>query len=304
MAIGLVLLGNSCHRQAAPMHRPSLVGLKLPLLREGAGLAIAGAIDGRDARLELDPGRVLSLISPGCFETPPSYGATVQVEELDRRTKPLPMVMVSGLSIRQLSIPPFEAGMRGGSNRCALALGDDVLGPYALDLNLQEGTVTFLASGSLKESPVRVALSRTLTFDWPLLPVHFVQGSRELVVPVLFSLRAHRTTLFASVADASAFQNDGTQVPLSQIAVSSELRRGPAMAAVVMRTNPGPAGGVLGLDFWGRSHFVVDLGTRSIAVLVTDLGEPDHSAQQLLDELQRNPQPDAEDPPEPRDPPN
>jgi hypothetical protein len=295
----LLLCALACRPSAlAPLPAPgTLEGLELPL---AAAPSLRLAVDGRlgplaiPALVELDPGQPMTFISQGCG-LEPSFQSPTLVPNPFGGVDALAVVRVEALVLGGVRVAPFRAGLVEGE-ACRLALGDEVLGPLALELRLATRTVRLTPSLPLQDAlaalppgdEVQVLrVAREPRFDWPLVTVRVAQGRARLEATLLFSAREPWTRLYEAPVRAAGLKPrrellEALNLPRG-VTLPESLRRFQGLAVDRLELAPGvgvdelavelEAGeaprvpqGVLGADVWGRFDARIDLG-QGVVVL-------------------------------------
>lgn len=269
LAVVLALAVAGCHRGPGPALVTSLEGLTLPLLGPPtAALAVRGAVDGVEARVQVDPAAPLSVVSRACRFAPPLL-ARVTVADPFGPDQTFAVTRVEGLRLGGVQLAPFEAALAEGPG-CGVVLGAPQLGAVALVVEPAAGQLRFRPSQprAAWEAEARRAGATVLVaareprHDWPLVGVRVRQGRHRFDGALLLSLRDARSRLFAEAAAAAG------------------LRDAQALLATLPAVDDAPAAALRGLPF-DALELAPGLGRRE-GVLAVEPGAPPHAAQGLL----------------------
>lgn len=291
LVVGLVVVLSACPRARGGEGR-SLEGLTLPLTDEPlVRFAVDGALLDRKALVLFDVGSPLSLVSPGCFVEQPSTRGVVTLRLPTGETVQRDEVSVPQLSLGAARLAPFVAALQGPTERCEVALGTDVLAPFALSLDVAARTLSFSSSQSAQAWAQRAVddgsgrethllrLEREPRLDWPLLAVRLRQGRAQLTGPFVLSTREAHTRVSAQAAANSGllpglarFEGaplpKGLQLPASlrelKVLYVEAAQLSPSLGVEQLAVEPSAPWpsrelvGVLGGDVWGRFDVTVD----------------------------------------------
>lgn len=262
----------ACVRGTAGPVVDDLTGLTLPLVRTPAvQLAVPGMVDETEAEVLLDSASAITVCTEGCFSARAQlFNREMSQATPDGKGERLPTAQLSGLRLGNLSFRPIEVGLVAGT-RCAVALGADVLGPYALEVDVTRREVKFAAPRKKSEyaqlaatrwqgaEAVVLELSKEPRHDWPILPVRLTRGGQTITVPFVISTREPVSVLSEGAARDSGF------VPLGEKVWGFdrlELAPGVEVKEALLKGKPWKgemARGLLGADVLGRFHFVLDV---------------------------------------------
>jgi hypothetical protein len=257
----------------------SLVGKTLPLLSTPAlRLSVPGSLGGKPVPVLLDVARPLTLVATGCFgASPPAPEGKVRAPEpigmREWAMVPLPDLRVGGMAL-----PGLSAGLTG-EKFCAVTLGADVLGPYALTVDGLRREVSFSASRPREAYTAELTapdadpslethlleLSREPIGDWPLLAARVTQGDVRLTGPLVLSTRDafSRLSLVSAQAQGLRPLETAPGAPARAILVDSvEVTEGIGVRPLVVETGnwASPSSlGRLGPDVWGHFRATVDV---------------------------------------------
>jgi hypothetical protein len=276
----LVLLSllAGCHRSAAPPpEKGSLAGVTLPLLSTPAlRLSIPGSLGGKPVPLLLDVARPLSLVATGCFERPPQPEGKVRAPD-PQGPREWAMVPLRELRAGGVPLPGLSAGLTG-EKFCAVTLGADVLGPYALTVDALRREVSFTPSRPREAYTAELTapeadpsqevhlleLSREPIGDWPLLAARVTQGEVRLTGPLILTTRDAFSRLSLVPAQAQGLRPLETapgSPPRAILVDSVEVAEGLGVRSLVVETGnwASPSSlGRLGPDVWGHFQATVD----------------------------------------------
>lgn len=277
-----------CHAPLAPEEKgQSLEGIRLPLSADGRlVLQVHGAVGGTPAEVALELAEPLTLVTADCFpDGAPESERTVRVPKLEGGLEEHPEISLRGLRLGQVPLGPVQAGLLGGGKGCRVAVGSDVLAPYALAVDVGRRTVTFQKAGSAAQAPAdpsrqvfRLPLSRDPQTDWPLLPVQLTQGRAALTGPFALTTNEAHTHLSGGAASQVGLRPASAliealhlpaQIPLppqlgGRILSADSVALTPSLSLAGLdlslvpewrRENPV---GALGSDVWGRFDAVID----------------------------------------------
>lgn len=272
LALASALALTTCVRGTAGPVVDDLTGLQLPLLRTPAlQLAVPGFVDETFAEVLLDSASAITICTEGCFSARAQlFNREMSQATPDGKGERLPTAQLSGLRLGNLNFRPIEVGLVAGT-RCAVALGADVLGPYALEVDVTRREVKFERARKKADyaqlaatrwqgaEAVVLELSKEPRHDWPILPVRLSRGGQSITVPFVVSTRERVSVLSEGAAQ------DGGFVPLGEKVWgfdSLELAPGVEVREVLLKGRPWKgevARGLLGADVLGRFHFVLDV---------------------------------------------
>lgn len=272
LAAALLLLGAACARGVGGPTVDDLTGLTLPLVRTpGVQLAVPGKVDEIDAEVLLDSASPITISTEGCFAARAELTRREVSQPLpEGGAEQLPTARLSGLQLGGLRYRPIEVGLVRGT-RCAVALGTDVLGPYALEVDVSRREVKFSAPRPRAEyarlaasrwagaEAVLLELTKEPRHDWPLVAVRLLRGGQSLTVPFVVSTREPVSVLSDEAGDATGLK------PLTDRVWgfdALELSPGVQVKEVLLKGRPWKgqlAKGLLGADILGRFHFVLDV---------------------------------------------
>jgi hypothetical protein len=298
----LVLLVACSPRVVAHKGSSNLEGLTLPLKSSpGLKLAVDGSVLGTPAEVIFDVAAATSRVATACFEEAPKTGNTVRIPRPDGETDVLSEVFVQGLSFGPHRYPAFNAGLVR-QERCVVRLGNELLIPWAMSVDVARRTVTFSRSQSIEhwralavkppadrlgfESHL-LELTRDPKNDWPMLAVKVTQGPADLVGPFVLSTGEPVSQVADDAARGAGLRTgfellegielpDGLQIPPELEAFkgitfdSVELAPGVGVREGALRSLQGTEGrpraalGVLACDLWGRFDAVIDVGASTL----------------------------------------
>lgn len=257
----------------------SLLGRTLPLLSTPAlRLSVPGSLGGMPVPVLLDVARPLSLVATGCFggKPPPPEG---KVRAPDPNgMKEWAMVALPGLRVGDVPLSDLSAGLTG-EKVCAVTLGADVLGPYALTVDPLRREVTFTPSRPREAYTAELTapgadasmethlleLSREPVGDWPLLAARVTQGEARLTGPFVLATRDPFSRLALGPAEAQGLRplETAAGLPARAIPVDAvEVTEGVGVRHLVVETGgwASPSSlGRLGPDVWGQFRATVDV---------------------------------------------
>ncbi len=257
----------------------SLLGRTLPLMSTPAlRLAVHGSLGGKPIPVLLDVARPLSLVATGCFGgTPPAPEGKVRAPD-PVGMKEWAMVALPGLRVGDVALSDLSAGLTG-EKVCAVTLGADVLGPFALTVDPLRREVTFTASRPREAYTAELTapgadaslethlleLSREPIGDWPLLAARIKQGEASLTGPFVLATRDPFSRLAIGPAQARGLRPLETAggLPARAIPVDSvEVAQGVGVHPLVVETSGWASQsslGRLGPDVWGQFRATVDV---------------------------------------------
>lgn len=266
-----LLAVSSCARGTGAKATDDLTGLTLPLLQSPAlQLAVAGDVDGVDAELLFDTASPITIATEGCFRArAPLTGRSVRQPTPDGTAEELPTAMLEGLRLGGLTYQRLEVGVVRGT-RCAVALGANVLGPYALEVDVGRREARLarprpraeyarMAAERWPGAEVQVLeVTREPRQDWPLVAVRLSRGAWSATLPFVVSTREP-----VSQASEPALAAGGQQ-PLAPGwwgLDALELAPGVGVRPLLVRSRAWKgelSHGLLGADVLGRFDFVLD----------------------------------------------
>ncbi|XXF79541.1 hypothetical protein P2318_07235 [Myxococcaceae bacterium GXIMD 01537] len=304
----LGLAGAGCHR-AAPTPspepraaaRPSLVGRTLPLLTSPAlRLTVAGVLGGKPVPVVLDIARPLTTAATACFgEALPRPEGTVRAPEPSGGMREWAMVPLQGLRLGDVTLPSLPVGV-AGERACAVTLGMDVLGPYALTVDPVRREVSFSPSRPRADYAAELAaagtnpavethlveLTREPLGDWPLLPAQVTQGEARVTGPFVLGSREPFSRLSTKAAEAQALRPLETQAGLpprafqvDSVEVARDVGVGPLALEAGDWRAPGSLGR-LGPDVWGRFRATIDAQGEALVLQRPRVQGPEAGPQQ------------------------
>lgn len=292
--VWLLLWATGCAGVLAHPEAASLVGASAPLLpNPSIRLAIAGAVEGRAAEIELDTTASMTFVSTGCIDDPPLESGQLRFSDpLSAKEQVYPVARVTGLRVGSLLMRPLSVALMG-NKRCVVVLGLDLLADVALQVSVATRRVAFLPSRPRGEWLAQrrpgsqqqvIELTRDPTHDWPLLPVRVHQEPETLTATFVLSTRDRFSRIFDEAARAQGLlpglellRGHGVKtVPTELEAFSGlpyerlELAPGFGVSAGTLDVMKGPAphgvAGSLAVDVWGRFDFTYDIRAGILAL--------------------------------------
>ena len=233
-------------------------------------LAVDGTLAGAAVEIRLAVEEPRSLVSSGCYATPPVARGTVRLPQLGGGWATLPELLVSGLALGGEVLPAFPAAVLTEAGPCVVRLGLDVLGTAVIDVDLDARTVTLApAVPSLPKDSEQatVDLTRATDTDRLFVPAQLT-GVAATALQTLVLGTARPTELAAIPARALGSES---VLRVVQLAPGWEA----CDVAVRMRTDwaRAPGIGVLGVEAWGARRAVLELGGPRL-LLVRPKGAP------------------------------
>lgn len=282
-----VLLLAACARGIAPGTTDDLSGLEVRLERAPSiTLAFPAKVSGRSARVKLEVSQLRSTATVGCFDENPRVYGQARVRTVDGADHLWPEGDLEGLTLGDRRLPRLRVGVMEGE-ACAITLGNDVLGPWALELRLASRTLRFEPSRPRafyealpNDGEVTLLdVSREPRDDWPLVAVRVKQGDATLLAPFAIATSDATSQVSLEAAKQAGLHEglglfDGLPLP-DGIEVPPELKSFHGVAFDTLELSPGigvaqgslrpvkgwgsqVALGTLGGDVWGRSDVRLD----------------------------------------------
>ena len=279
--LAAALMLGGCHRAAAPApgRADSLVGLTLPLRPSPAlQLAVHGTVGAQEAEVALDLSRPLTTASAGCFPGgPPAAEGTARVPEPTGGFSEWERVTLPGLRLATASLGVLKVGL-SRQRECVVALGQDVLAPYALEVDPLRRELRFLASrpraawaqetAQPGEELLLLELSREPTADWPLVAARVQAEGRELTGAFVLGTREPFSRLAAGPARAAGLAplpGQQRQVyRVDSVALSEGAEVAPALLEAGGSWRHAGTLGRLGPDVWGRFRATLDFAGHTL----------------------------------------
>jgi hypothetical protein len=279
LVLCLALLAG-CHREAVAPTKAlaSLEGLTLPLRPHlEVRLEVEGKLGAKAVPVVLDVARPLTRISTACFEgTRPAREGTWKGRGPSGEERTWPLTRLEGLSLGGVELPAWRVGL-SSEDSCQVALGMDVLAPYALTVEPTRREVTFSPSRPREEyqrqeeeeDTGELELSLALAWDessgWWLLPGRVEQ--RGVALNGVFALDTLEPHSLVSREPAEA----AGLVPLKGqrsrsaaflvdklLLVDEEWRVSPLFFEAGTAWGMPHVAGRLSMDVWGRFRTTVD----------------------------------------------
>lgn len=265
-ALIILVLAACAHGDAAKLPRSRVLQL-----RAGTQvLAVDGTLSGKPVEVRLAVEEPRSLVSSGCYPSPPVAQGQVKLPQLGGGWATLPELVLSGLTLGGEVLPPFPAAVAAEPGGCIVRLGLDVLGNAVVDVDLDARTVTL--------APATPSLPKEL--EQAVVDLTRVPDSDRLLVPAQLT-GAAATALQALVVGTSR-PTELAAIPARALGATSVLRvvqLAPGWEAcdvpIALRTDWGrsPGIGVLGVEGWGARRALLELGAPRL-VLVRPKGTP------------------------------
>jgi hypothetical protein len=263
---------SCCVRSAGGPPTDDLTGLTLPLIRSpGVQLAVPGMVDDIAAEVLLDSASPITVSTEGCFSARAELTAREVTQPTpDGSNEKLPTARLSGLRLGNVRYKTLEVGLVRGTT-CGIALGADVLGPYAMEVDVSRREVKFAAARPRSEygqlaatrwqnsETVVLELTREPRQDWPMVAVRLMRGGKSVTVPFVVSTREPVSVISDVTAAQAGFKPLGEKVWGFD---ALELSPGVEVKEALLRGKPWKgqsAQGLLGADILGRFHFVLDV---------------------------------------------
>ena len=240
-------------------------------LRAGAPvLAVDGTLAGKPVEIRLAVEEPRSLVSSGCYATPPVAQGQVKLPQLGGGWATLPELQVSGLALAGDVLPVFAAAVVSEPGGCIVRLGLDVLGNAVVDVDLDARTVTLApAVPTLPKDSDQVTVDLTRAPDTDrLLVATQLTGSRATALQTLVLGTSRSTELAAIPARALGAESVLRAV---QLAPEWEACDVPVQVRTDWARSPGI--GLLGVEGWGARRALLELGTPRL-ILVRPKGAP------------------------------
>jgi hypothetical protein len=256
-------------------------------------LSVDGAVGNVPAEVIFDVRTMMNSATTACFEgSPPTTGDEIRPASWSAgMTEMAPEVEVADLSFGGLRYKTFR-GVLVKSEQCEVTLGNELLLPWALSVDVAHRTVSFSRSRSREEwsayalNPPKersgfeshvIELTKDPRTDAPMLPVRIRQHGDELVAPFVLSTGAARSESFGVGLRKGFELLEGIELP-EPLQVPSELESFKGIPYEAAEVAPGvgvrdgvfremeaggkggpPWQGVLGADIWGRYDAVIDI---------------------------------------------
>jgi hypothetical protein len=245
-------------------------GAKLPRartfrLRPGTQvLAFDGTLAGAPVEIRLAVEEPRSLVSSGCYPSPPAAQGQVRLPRLGGGWVNLPELVLSGLAAGGEALPAFPAAVVTEPGVCRVQLGLDVLGNAVVDVDLDAGTVSLTpAIPTLPKDVEQVTVDLTRAPD-----------TDRLMAPVQLT-GASATSLQAMIL-GTARSTELSGLPARALGAESVLRivqLGPGWeacdVAVQVLTDWARTTviGVLGVEGWGARRALIELGAPRLVLV-------------------------------------
>lgn len=245
-------------------------GAKLPrsrVLRVRPGnqvLAFDGTLAAAPVEIRLAVEEPRSLVSSGCWPTPPAAQGQVRLPQLGGGWATLPELVLSGLAMGGEVLPAFPAAVAAEPGVCVVRLGLDVLGHAVVDVDLDAHTVTLAPAMPTFPKDLEQAavdLTRATDTDRLLVPVQ-LSGTAATALQTLVLGTARSTELAAVPARALGAES---VLRVVQLAPGWEACDVPVSSRPDWARAPGI--GVLGVEGWGARRAVLDLGTPRLTLV-------------------------------------
>jgi hypothetical protein len=290
-ALAVVLLA-SCARDTRPPPSDDLTKLTVALLPGPMRLVTQGSVFKVPAEVFFDVGSPLSTATTGCFEDGPMVEGQVETGFPDGTRRALPELTLRGLTFGGRRYVPIKVGLEE-SKDCDVALGMDVLLPWALQVNLAKRELTFLRSATRADYEARaleqaaegaethqLELTRDPAGDWPMLALRVKQANEMLIAPLVLSTREAVTRVSADAVRGAGLKVgrelfDGLPVPegiklpdsmvVTDVVVTDGLELSPGFGVsahslkLMTKWQGKGVSGVLASDVWGRFDSVIDV---------------------------------------------
>ncbi|MBF5043742.1 hypothetical protein FGE12_15195 [Aggregicoccus sp. 17bor-14] len=220
----------------------------------------------------------MSTASPGCFpEGPPRAKERARVPEPTGGFSTWERVPLEGAQLGRAQLGSLSVGL-SREEGCVLALGQDVLAPYALEVDPLRRELRFSRSRP-REAYLRapavageerfvLELSREPTADWPLVAVRVRARERELAGAFVLGTREPFTRLAGNAAQGAGLAPVPGQARQAFLVDSVALAEGAAAGPLLLEVGAGwsHAGtlGRLGPDVWGRFLATLDFAGHTL----------------------------------------
>jgi hypothetical protein len=236
----------------------------LPLRPATQVLAVDGTLAGAAVEIRLAVEEPRSLISSGCYATPPAAQGQVRLPQLGGGWSTLPELLVSGLALGGEVLPAFPAAVAAEPGTCMIRLGLDVLGTAVVDVDLDARTVTLAPALPALPKDVEqgtVDLTRAPDTD-RLLVATQLTGAAATALQTLFLGTARSTELAAVPARALGAES---VLRVVQLAPGWEACDVPVRTRTDWARPPGI--GVLGVEGWGARRALLELGAPRLILV-------------------------------------
>jgi hypothetical protein len=186
-------------------------------------------------------------------------------------------VPLAGVRLASVSLGTLEVGLFA-ERECVVALGQDVLAPYALEVDPLRRELAFLpsrprAAWAQERAPpgeelLLLELSREPTTDWPLVAARVRAGERELTGAFVLGTREPFSRLAAAPARAAGLAPVPGQrrqaFRVDAVALSESAYVAPALLEAGESWKHAGTLGRLGPDVWGRFRATLDFAGHTL----------------------------------------